>query len=282
MPGNWVAAIYVLVVSVIFAMAGFFYKPPAAAQLEMISAVISKPAVVLHIQGEASGALLSVDFIERENDGSFLRISYPPLKLINNQWIALNSSASPRKTPLSYFRLTSRLPWIKQDGQWFDRYAFVFSDEALNLLPGFESAQGELWFPYTVSWLGHPQTMLPIRGKLTVQSGGSTVAQADLAITYADAFDAEKQKPRVLSDVIAQLNEVAQADNGKPAKLLSISESAVADDEFASDFDRDGLTDLLELFYGTDPENPDSDNDTFLDGEEVEQGYNPRGVGSLN
>ncbi|MBI4135674.1 hypothetical protein HY477_03000 [Candidatus Uhrbacteria bacterium] len=50
---------------------------------------------------------------------------------------------------------------------------------------------------------------------------------------------------------------------------------------FVSDFDHDGLSDALEIFYGTDPANPDSDDDTFLDGEEVRRGYNPLGGGEL-
>lgn len=41
------------------------------------------------------------------------------------------------------------------------------------------------------------------------------------------------------------------------------------------DSDFDGLTDREERTYGTDPTNPDTDGDTFLDGEEISAGYNP-------
>lgn len=41
------------------------------------------------------------------------------------------------------------------------------------------------------------------------------------------------------------------------------------------DYDRDGLQDVVELVYGTDGQNPDSDGDGILDGAEVEQGTNP-------
>jgi len=47
------------------------------------------------------------------------------------------------------------------------------------------------------------------------------------------------------------------------------------------DKDQDGLTDLLEVFYGTNAENSDTDGDGQTDGEEVLQGTNPRGKGSL-
>jgi hypothetical protein len=41
------------------------------------------------------------------------------------------------------------------------------------------------------------------------------------------------------------------------------------------DFDNDGLPDVIELIYGTDPANPDTDGDGILDGVEVRQGTNP-------
>ncbi len=43
------------------------------------------------------------------------------------------------------------------------------------------------------------------------------------------------------------------------------------------DTDEDGLSDLREVELGTDPNNPDSDGDGYLDGEEVSGGYNPLG-----
>jgi len=47
------------------------------------------------------------------------------------------------------------------------------------------------------------------------------------------------------------------------------------------DTDNDGLTDVDEAKYGTDPLNSDSDGDTYLDGAEVKSGYNPLGAGKL-
>ncbi|MFA6130861.1 MAG: hypothetical protein WC730_01195 [Patescibacteria group bacterium] len=43
------------------------------------------------------------------------------------------------------------------------------------------------------------------------------------------------------------------------------------------DTDSDGLTDTEELLYGTDYRNPDTDGDTFLDGNEVFHRYDPLG-----
>lgn len=49
-----------------------------------------------------------------------------------------------------------------------------------------------------------------------------------------------------------------------------------------ADTDRDGLSDTEEILeYETDPLDPDSDGDSFLDGVEVEGGYDPNGPGKL-
>ncbi len=47
------------------------------------------------------------------------------------------------------------------------------------------------------------------------------------------------------------------------------------------DADSDGLTDVEERLYGTDPQNQDTDQDSFLDGNEVFHLYNPAGVDSV-
>ena len=44
------------------------------------------------------------------------------------------------------------------------------------------------------------------------------------------------------------------------------------------DIDSDGLTDIEETMYGTNPRDPDTDRDTFLDGNEVFHRYSPLGV----
>lgn len=49
--------------------------------------------------------------------------------------------------------------------------------------------------------------------------------------------------------------------------------------DFTKDLDRDGLSDAKEFIFGTDPNNPDTDNDTYKDGGEVEYGYDPSVAG---
>lgn len=48
--------------------------------------------------------------------------------------------------------------------------------------------------------------------------------------------------------------------------------------ELSKDSDSDGLTDIEERMYGTDYRNPDTDGDTFLDGNEVFHRYDPKGL----
>lgn len=50
---------------------------------------------------------------------------------------------------------------------------------------------------------------------------------------------------------------------------------------FQRDTDADGLPDFAESFYGTDARNPDTDGDSYLDGEEIRYGYSPLGLGKL-
>ena len=49
-----------------------------------------------------------------------------------------------------------------------------------------------------------------------------------------------------------------------------------------ADSDNDGLYDREEVkVYKTDPLNPDTDGDSYFDGSEVNDGYNPKGAGKL-
>lgn len=47
------------------------------------------------------------------------------------------------------------------------------------------------------------------------------------------------------------------------------------------DSDEDGLRDLEEKYFGTDPEIKDTDQDGYSDFEEIKNGYNPIGEGKL-
>jgi hypothetical protein len=59
------------------------------------------------------------------------------------------------------------------------------------------------------------------------------------------------------------------------ANLGSQVLSAQEENPLAVDSDNDGIPDIEEAYYRTDPFNPDTDGDGFLDGEEVVSGFNP-------
>lgn len=66
--------------------------------------------------------------------------------------------------------------------------------------------------------------------------------------------------------------------NVKTATLSNISSqvAGVSDENFAvRDSDNDGIPDVNEAYYRTDPFNPDTDGDGYLDGEEIVSNYNP-------
>lgn len=64
--------------------------------------------------------------------------------------------------------------------------------------------------------------------------------------------------------------------------LTDDEEIALKTDVQLIDSDQDGLTDREEVkVYATNPLNDDTDNDRYLDGEEVRKMYNPKGSGKL-
>ncbi len=73
----------------------------------------------------------------------------------------------------------------------------------------------------------------------------------------------------------------AADDSVVSGAISSTTETGAPETGLAIDSDMDGLTDSEELQYETDPNNPDTDADGFKDGDEVSNGYNPRGTGKL-
>ncbi len=64
--------------------------------------------------------------------------------------------------------------------------------------------------------------------------------------------------------------------------LTDDEETALGTNPASVDSDNDGLTDREEVkVYLTDPLNPDTDADTYPDGVEVKNGYDPKGPGKL-
>lgn len=288
---RWKFAWVSLSIAATLAAFAFFWHTEAEVEQQMKKTLVGKASAwSVHAEGKLQELPLKVDLVYRDSVGSVLRLAYPPLKLLNNQWIELEKS--PASHPLMYAVLSEKLSAVEREGVRFSRYAFTLPQVVVQpfLL---RSAQGELWFAgddEVTSWSRAGRRLIwgtPLHEvtpryavlRLTMEDS----QEAELALRFNDDLLTPEAlvTARPLEAVLAQLEEVQKARNGKPKKIPSLLSGTAEVSAFSSDFDHDGLTDALELFYGTDPANPDTDDDTFLDGIEVKQGYNPREVSPL-
>ncbi|MBI2552780.1 hypothetical protein HYW17_05795 [Candidatus Uhrbacteria bacterium] len=249
-----------LIVSALLAAAAFFYYPPEAARMDMEAALDREPVWSMRFEGQIGKEPMYLDLVKRKGE-LWLRIAYPPVKLLNNRWITLGKS----NHVFSHLRLVKRLTAFKDFIHGRERYAFEWDPEVLELFKGIPNQNGMLAFKRSSG--------LPIN---------FSVGQFRGAAQYQDPFlSAAAVSVRELGAVVAQLQDLTAQRNGAPKPLPYLTGGSVDTAEFFADFDQDGLSDALEIFWGTDPANPDSDNDTFLDGDEIDRGYNPAGEGKL-
>jgi hypothetical protein len=112
-----------------------------------------------------------------------------------------------------------------------------------------------------------------------------------LAVLGAGGFaayrliDSAKQQKLLAESELSQLKEQeaqqSAADVAKAAQDAAAAAALAAIPVPAKDTDSDGLTDIEELLYSTNFREPDTDKDTFLDGNEVFHGYDPLGLAPL-
>ncbi len=84
-----------------------------------------------------------------------------------------------------------------------------------------------------------------------------------------------KAPDQVVVPVVVEPTPLPKTEPVVP-KVVETPKPAVP--EQSKDSDSDGLTDIEERMYGTDYRNPDTDGDTFLDGNEVFHRYDPLGL----
>ena len=87
-------------------------------------------------------------------------------------------------------------------------------------------------------------------------------------------LDSERQGIRIFENIYGHLPQTTEEWNIMQSITYSGATRGV-------DTDGDLLTDEREKELGTDPNNPDTDGDGYLDGPEVANGYNPLGEGKL-
>jgi hypothetical protein len=85
----------------------------------------------------------------------------------------------------------------------------------------------------------------------------------------------------VINEVTTPTVDLSKLDTDGDG-LTDVEEMELGTDYNNLDSDDDGLTDFQETKkYETDPLSKDTDGDTYFDGEEVKNGYNPNGPGKL-
>lgn len=93
---------------------------------------------------------------------------------------------------------------------------------------------------------------------------------------YVRVMDAQEQQ-RQAEEAARKAEDERQQLEEDRQKAEEAARQAALTPTPGKDTDSDGLTDIEELLYGTDPREPDSDKDTFLDGNEVFHRYHPLG-----
>lgn len=107
----------------------------------------------------------------------------------------------------------------------------------------------------------------------------------DAAVTAPpDAAGVEDAAPYLRSLLASLAAHLPMAKDGNAAVGSAARRDGLPVETYAlgeSDDDHDGLSLTLETFYGSDPNNPDTDGDGVPDGAEVEAGRSPTGPGRL-
>lgn len=100
-----------------------------------------------------------------------------------------------------------------------------------------------------------------------------------------DVFEPESFIPfKKIYQSLLQVLPMSSIAFGRSSSLPTVTQDASIPEQqiqTGNDQDHDGLDQLLEGFFGTNPNNADTDGDGVSDGVEVKRGSNPRGKGTL-
>lgn len=202
------------------------------------------------------------------------------------------------------FIITDSLPADKIAGVDMRRYSFTIDKEAIKVLgekisarlegdkststddikPKVELSDGEIWIG--------KQDLLPhkIRFKLNFSGGddNDVIKSIEVDLNLSDYNQPAKiEAPAEAKSLEEMVGAIFASFMGEPENLGEGTMISIPDEEaevnavLILDDDGDGLNGFQELMYSTNPFEADSDGDTYLDGAEVLQGYNPTGLGLL-
>ncbi len=128
--------------------------------------------------------------------------------------------------------------------------------------------------------------LLPATATTTDQQEGKVVTPApvdNIVVPEPEPIIPEPVSPVETEDTSASGTTVVTAPvDSDGDSLTDLEEQALGTNINLIDSDFDGLSDYEEVrIYQTNPLNPDTDSDGFNDGDEVKNGYNPKGDGKL-
>ncbi|OIP79405.1 MAG: hypothetical protein COT39_00285 [Parcubacteria group bacterium CG08_land_8_20_14_0_20_48_21] len=153
------------------------------------------------------------------------------------------------------------------------------------LLLGGAGAYGFLWYQGRTSQ--HPlETATPATANQNTKSNADAknIVEATTSLAQTQGDVPEDLTP---TELIAMEGDPEFLDESLPTDidrdgLADVEELIYGTDPALLDTDGDGLTDYEEVHtFATNPLNKDTDGDTYADGDEVRAGYNPNGPGKL-
>ncbi len=135
---------------------------------------------------------------------------------------------------------------------------------------------GGAWYGYAKFFKGSGSSVLP---ETTTKEQGEA---SENPIPPKTEEDGQKENAPVAPQEEVNEQIVAQPADSDQDGLTDDEEKRLGIDANKVDTDNDGLFEREEVMvYKTDPLNPDTDGDGYLDGDEVKNGYNPKGAGKL-
>jgi hypothetical protein len=152
-----------------------------------------------------------------------------------------------------------------------------------------EALKVRLWIGMDDHLLYRVQTAGMVQDDSSLSSSDADTVPFDMIVElsgFNDPFKASGPDQAIAFSTVLRQRLGASSDAGTSNGLSVLLPDDAARlptemSDMASDADQDELSDLLEAFYRTNARNPDTDGDGISDGEEVRNGQNPRGDGTL-
>jgi hypothetical protein len=225
------------------------------------------------ISNESGSAVLTTNKAYFKNDsiGQWYFVDYP--ETLEYKEVVNVIESSDDELSWDMFAITGILPSAEVDGVNMARFRYgINSERVIELLLSTgefsdeDVAEMQLYYDNNVDFAGeiwiNTEDMVPY--KLTMH----TSREDDESGTHAYAS---------VTILFTSFNK--ELNIGEPTNAIDFIAERKAG---YNDDDNDGLLNYREEKFGTNKNNPDSDGDGYLDGDEVRNGYDPLGPGQLD